>query len=70
MRVSLPDYDALTDGTPSHYSIFADTDNVLIKELSKGTISVGAYATGTIAHNLGYIPDFYCYGVDFQIQLK
>ena len=56
MRVSLPGYDCLTDGTIDHYSIYADTDNILIKEYARGSISVGTLATGTVAHNFGYPP--------------
>lgn len=56
MRVSLPSYNALTDGTVDHYALFADTDNILIKEKTRGTINIGGYASGTITHGLGYIP--------------
>lgn len=59
MRVSLPGYDCLTDGTIDHYSIYADSDNVLIKEFSRGTINIGPTFPnnqGTITHSLGYIP--------------
>ena len=52
MRVSLPGYNALTDGTIDHYSLYADSDNILIKELTRGTQS----NSGTITHSLGYIP--------------
>lgn len=60
-RVSLPGYDALTDGTVDHYALYADTDNVLIKEKSRGTIATAGFANGTIAHNLGYIPFYLVY---------
>ncbi len=56
MRVSLPGYDALTDGTIDHYSIYADSDNILIKEQQRGTARVAFGTPGTISHNLGYIP--------------
>lgn len=56
MRVSLPGYDALTDATVDHYSLYADEDNVLIKEYARGTINIGNYKSGTVSHNLGYIP--------------
>jgi len=56
MRVSLPGYDALTDGTIDHYSIYADSDNILIKEQSRGVATVNWSNGGTIAHNLGHIP--------------
>ncbi len=56
MRVSLPGYDCLTDGTIDHYSVYADTDNVLIKEQARGTLSVANGYNGTISHALGYVP--------------
>jgi len=61
MRVSLPGYDCLTDTTIDNYSIYADTDNILIKEKTRGTISVANIANGTIAHSLGYIPLYFTY---------
>jgi len=61
MRVSLPGYDALTDGTIDHYALYSDTDNVLIKELARGTVAIAAPGTATIAHNLGYAPMFMAY---------
>ena len=61
MRVSLPGYDCLTDGTIDHYSIYADSDNILIKEKSRGTIGVPDGTRGTVTHNLGYIPFFLAY---------
>lgn len=56
MRITRPGFDALTDGTIDHYSVYADSDNILIKELSRGTARVAFGTPGTIAHNLGYIP--------------
>jgi hypothetical protein len=56
MRVSLPGYNALTDGTIDHYSVYADSDNLLIKEFTRGTLNVANGALGTITHNLAYIP--------------
>lgn len=61
MRVSLPGYDCLTDGTIDHYSIYADSDNILIKEQTRGTIVVPGF-DGSVAHNLGYIPFYLVYG--------
>ena len=58
MRVSLPGYNAGTDTNLDHYALYADTDNVLIKEKSRGTLNVAPYTNGTVAHNLGY-PPFY-----------
>lgn len=56
MRVSLPSIDALTNGTIDQYSVYADSDNILIKEFSRGTINIANLALGTVNHNLGYIP--------------
>ena len=64
VRVTTPENDALTDTNIDHYSIYADSDNVLIKEFARGTINVGSVATGTVAHNLGYIPFFAAYQND------
>lgn len=62
MRVSLPGYNALTDGTIDHYSIYADTDNILIKEKQRGTVAVGFGTTSpTVTHNLGYVPLALCW---------
>lgn len=60
MKVALPGYNAQTDTDVSHFSLYVDrdaTDNVLIKEHSRGS------GTGdvTITHNLGYIPMFLVY---------
>jgi hypothetical protein len=56
IRISLPTYDALTDTNLDHFALFADQDNVLIKEFARGTINVAGSGSGTVAHNLGYIP--------------
>lgn len=59
IRVTAPQYpsaDALTDTDPSHYSLFSDQDNVLIKEFERGSGTLGLGSTVTINHNLGYIP--------------
>lgn len=59
MRASLPGYDALTDGTIDHYSIYADSDNILIKEKSRGSVVLSG--RGTVSHGLGYVPLSYSY---------
>lgn len=61
MRVSLPGKDALTDGTIDNYSLYADSDNVLIKEERRGTSVVASPFNGTVSHNLGYIPFYLVY---------
>lgn len=64
IRQALPGYNALTDTDLDHFSLFTDQDNILIKEKARGTFT-RATGTETIAHNLGYIPDFKVY-VDDQ----
>ena len=59
MRVSLPGYNALTDTNIDHYSIYADSDNILIKEKTRGTISVSGF--GTISHSFNYVPLVYVF---------
>lgn len=56
MRVSLPGYNALTDSNRDHYALYADEDNILIKEFERGTVSINSPAVGTITHDLGYVP--------------
>lgn len=62
MRVSLPGYNALTEANLYNYSIYADSDNILIKELARGSGNLASGATATIAHNLGYIPHVKVFG--------
>lgn len=61
MRVSREGYNALTDTDPSHFSLIADTDNVLIKEATRGSVSISAGSNQTITHNLGYYPEVFVY---------
>ena len=63
IRVALPGYNALTDINLDHFSLFTDnvTDNVLIKEFSRGGATIGLNNGSPpyqITHNLGYIPFF------------
>jgi len=68
MRVSLPGYNALTDGTIDHYSIYSDSDNVLVKEYIRGgTVISGGPGSAVITHNFGYIPFFLAYVNDQTI---
>ena len=63
IRVALPTRDALTDTDPSHFSLFSDSDNVLIKEFDRGADTIsGGSGTATIPHNLGYIPFYIVFG--------
>lgn len=56
IRVALPNRNALTDIDPSHFSLFSDTDNILIKEFARGSGTLALSSEVTIPHNLGYIP--------------
>lgn len=58
MNVALPGYNALTDTNLDHFSLYTNEDNVLIKEFTRGSISVGSGVDQTIPHNLGYVPFF------------
>lgn len=60
-RITLPGFDVLTDTNPDHFSLLTDQNNVLIKEFVRGSASINATTTKTIAHNLGYIPFFLVY---------
>jgi hypothetical protein len=69
IRVALPTYDAQTDTNQDHYALYADQDNVLIKEFTRGSVSItgnGSQVISTITHNLGYIPFFLVYVFDTQ----
>lgn len=57
IRVALPNVDALESTNPKDYSLFSDSDNVLIKEFERGA----GNGNTTITHNLGYIPFFLVY---------
>jgi len=61
IRVSLPGVDAGTATDIDGYALYADEDNVLIKEKSRGTIGVDYLGNGTVNHNLGYIPFYLVY---------
>ena len=61
MRVSLAGFNALTETAIDNYSIYADSDNILIKELQRGTIGVNNGASGTFTHGLGYVPFYLTY---------
>lgn len=60
IRASLAGYNALTDTDPRHYSLFADQDNVLIKEFSRGGSDTSSGSE--ITHSLGYIPFYIVMG--------
>ena len=59
IKIALPSYDAFNDTNPDHFALYVDqkTDNILIKEKTRGSISVaGSGGSETIAHRLGYVP--------------
>lgn len=56
IRVSLPGYDALTDTNLDHFALYADVDNLLIKENSRGSISIATGNYQSVSHSLGYLP--------------
>ena len=47
---------------PRDYALLADDDNVLIKELARGTTDIDQGNTFNVEHSLGYFPHFYTYG--------
>ena len=58
-KIALPGYNAYTDTDPNHFALYVDqvTDYVLIKEKTRGSVSVsGSGGSETIAHGLGYVP--------------
>lgn len=55
-KTALPGYNALTDTDSDHFSLIADSNNVLIKEKTRGSIDIDAYGEETISHGLGYVP--------------
>lgn len=58
-RVSLAGFNALTEADVKNYSLYADSDNILIKEQSRGTVNGQAEQ---ITHSIGYLPHIYAYG--------
>lgn len=61
IRVSLPTYNALTDTNPDHYALISDEDDILIKEFTRGSVTLAPGESSTINHNLGYIPLVFSY---------
>lgn len=63
LRIALDNTDALKDTDPRNFSIFVDpdVDNVLIKELKRGSSTVALNSTDTIAHDLNYLPLYFVY---------
>ena len=66
VKISLPTYDASIDTNLDHFALWAMSDdsvnNVLIKEKTRGSISVsGSGGSEPITHDLGYVPFFAIY---------
>lgn len=61
VRVSLPGNDALTETNTDKFALYADADNILIKEERRGTVSLAFNELGTVSHNLGYVPLYLVY---------
>lgn len=57
MRVALPGYNVETETDIYRFSLYTDSDNVLIKEHSRGS----GNGNVTITHSLGYVPFFLVY---------
>ncbi len=56
IRVSLAGHNALTESGIDNYALYADGDNVLIKEKARGSIEVASGDSESIAHGLSYVP--------------
>lgn len=56
LRVTLPGYDAETDTNPDHFALKADEDWILIKERTRGILTVPTGTSPTVRHGLGYVP--------------
>ena len=63
IRVSLPGYNALTDNNPDHFALYSDEDWVLIKELTRGSVSANSGGQ-IISFPLSYIPTIFIYYQD------
>lgn len=65
-KMALPGNRADTDTDPDKFSVYYDSDdpdeNVLIKEKSRGTLTVSSGAWGEVTHDLGYVPLVFVYG--------
>ena len=60
IKVSLQGYDAITDTNIRHFALWtlsSDSNNyILIKEKTRGSRSIGAWSSSTVAHGLAYVP--------------
>jgi len=62
IRVSLAGYNALTEANIYNYSLYADSDNVLIKEKARGSGNLAINTDVLIAHGLSYVPFYMTFG--------
>lgn len=62
LRISLETFNALTETDLDNFALYADADNVLIKEHSRGSGTLSLGSSATINHNLGYIPSYMVWG--------
>ena len=60
IKVSLQGYDAITDTNIRHFTLWAlstdATDNVLIKEKTRGSVSISTSSSQNVAHGLSNVP--------------
>ena len=60
IKLSLFSYDAIEDTDVNHFALWAAsddaTDNVLIKEKTRGSVSVNNSSSQNVAHGLDYVP--------------
>jgi hypothetical protein len=65
IKVSLPGYEVDTETNLDNFALWSlasdSNDNVLIKEKTRGSVSVGAYDHEEVAHGLSYIPFCLCF---------
>lgn len=66
IKIALPGYNAETDNTPDHFSLYSTQDWVLIKECLRGTQNINLGHQAYIYHNLGYVPFFLVYAYDLN----
>lgn len=60
LRVALPTYNVKTETDIDKFPLRTDEENILIKEFTRGAFYRSS-GVETIAHNLGYVPDFKVY---------
>jgi len=63
VRASEEGVDALNSDDQREFSLYADEDNVLIKEKERGSGTVAYLSDATIPHDLNYIPFYMVYAL-------